>query len=696
MASEQVQIVVSATDNASGALKTIQGNVDKFKSGFTQAMKDAVPASQAFGVALLGVTAGVVAFGASAVKAYNEAETAQKMLEHAVIGVTKGTQDQLSATMALADELEKKGVLDGDNIKVGLAQLSTFGLSNKAVQSLGGSLADLAVNQFGVNASGEQLSDTANMIAKALHGQFGVLEKSGIRFTDLQQKMITTGSEMEKVAAINEGFAQNLKFTNEVARQTGEGLQAHLGVQLGNIQEAIGQTITAQINPLLESFSKWIDSVGGVDGVMKILTNTLNTIKDNLPIIATTILAILTPAFVALGGSIIAATAPLLPFIAAGLAIGAAIQLIVNHFGGLQGTLDALQPVLQGISAFFNTVVKPALDLVWSALVQLWNAFLGFLPTLQMVWDLLASAFAPILGQLQSLFMALWEAIKQVWQSFMDLWNFLSPILMPVLEVLGAIIGVTIVAAIMALGLVIQTVIVVITALVNAITAVVKWVTDWVKSFDVLRINLVNWWNGVLALVKAQGDAIGATIKAMWDAVTGFFMDAMKAILSFVVSNFLSIKNAFSSFGEAAASVWSDTWNGISSIVTNAFDGIKNTVKGAINWIIDKLNYFIDQANNVTGIFANIGVNVPKINQIPRFSAGGIVPGALGEATLAVLHGGEKVIPAAGLSMAGAGAGGGITINITGNTISKDLDIRDLAERVGQAVMQTLNSNIRY
>jgi len=54
-----------------------------------------------------------------------------------VKNVSHATDEQLQATMALADELERKGVLDGDNIKTGLAQLSTFGLTNDAVRGLG-------------------------------------------------------------------------------------------------------------------------------------------------------------------------------------------------------------------------------------------------------------------------------------------------------------------------------------------------------------------------------------------------------------------------------------------------------------------------------------------------------------------------------------------------------------------------------
>lgn len=231
-------------------------------------------------VALTAASAAAVAFGVSAFKAYEDAEKAEKQLRQAVINATGATEEQLKATSDLADELERKGVLDGDNIKVGLAQLSTFGLSNEAVQKLAGSLSDLAVNQSGVSATSDDLTNSANMIAKALRGEFGILQKSGIRFTEAQIATIKYGTELEKVAAINEGFAQNLKYTNEVAKTTSEGGLAKLKVNIENVQEAIGGAIAQGINPLIKKLSEFVQSDQFSDWVQDV-TNWLTT---NLPI----------------------------------------------------------------------------------------------------------------------------------------------------------------------------------------------------------------------------------------------------------------------------------------------------------------------------------------------------------------------------------------------------------------------------
>ena len=111
MADAQIRAVITAKDEASSVV-----------SNFGNAIGKAV-------VPVGLMTGALVAFGVQAVKSFAGAESANAMLQHAVVDVTKATQEQFQATSQLADELERKGVLDGDNIKQGLAQLSTFGLS---------------------------------------------------------------------------------------------------------------------------------------------------------------------------------------------------------------------------------------------------------------------------------------------------------------------------------------------------------------------------------------------------------------------------------------------------------------------------------------------------------------------------------------------------------------------------------------
>lgn len=373
----------------------------------------------------------------SSTQAANEAEKAQKQLEYAVMQVSKASQADLQATMQLSDALERKGVLDGDNIKMGLAQLSTFGLSNKAVRSLGGSLSDLAVNQFGVKASGDQLSQTANMIAKALNGQFGVLEKSGIRFTEAQKSIIKYGSEMDKVKAINEGFAQNLKFTNETALATTEGKMAALSVQFENAKEVIGSTLVNAVTPLAmkladfvksDGFQQWIQNVGNFittylkpafEWIVNVAFPTLvewgkqtadlamkvyNFLKPSLDALFNTIQKDLMPALEKLWKEVIQ---PLAPVIGAILVV--AIWVLIN---ALNVVIKVLSWVIGTLADFLGWAGRTAVGVV--------NWFKG-------IPGGISSAFGSLWGVITSPFKTAFNAVADFWNGTVGKLEFKAP-----------------------------------------------------------------------------------------------------------------------------------------------------------------------------------------------------------------------------------------------------------------------------
>lgn len=441
MATAEIKAVITADDQASSVVGKFGDNI------------------AGVGATLAVAGAAMVGFGVLSFNAFAESEKQSRMLEHAVIGVTHATREQLQQTEDLATALEKKGVLDADNIKQGLAQLSTFGLSNKAVQALGGSLADLAVNQFGVSASGEQLSDSANMIAKALNGQFGILEKSGIRFTAAQKAIIEFGTEEQKVAAINEGFAQNLKYTNDIARKTAEGAIAALNVSFGNMLEAIGGVIAKALVPLLEKIKPVVDAL--VDWASKNPQLVTAIIGVGAAIaVATLAVGALALAFAGLD----AVASPWLgiaALIVAGIvALGFAVNWLANTFGGWS-------VVLKEVTDVFNTYIKPALLDVWNTIQT------QLLPVLQ------------------------------------EFWNQNKNWLIPALQGLAIILGVVIVGSILVFLVAVKMIVQGLTALVS----VINWVQAQVRS-------LIGSFNSLPSQFQAIG---GAILQALiWPFQTAF------------------------------------------------------------------------------------------------------------------------------------------------------------------------------
>jgi len=260
MSQNNIDILISAKDQATTTLKKVSNQV----WALDKSVSSMWPSWTAIGAIAAGALAAIGYWAMKAVKAYNDVEVINKKLEHAVLDVSHGTREQMQALSDLADEAERKWVVDADSVRLGQAQLSTFGLQTETVKKLTASLVDLTVNQSGATATGADFEASANTIAKALNGQFGILEKSGIRFSEAQKAIIEHGSESQKAAAIQEWFAQNLKYTNEIAATTAEGWMARMNVAIGNVQESIGEAlqpavieVTNAIASLAEKISAW-------------------------------------------------------------------------------------------------------------------------------------------------------------------------------------------------------------------------------------------------------------------------------------------------------------------------------------------------------------------------------------------------------------------------------------------------------
>lgn len=353
----ELKFILEAEDKSGAAFDSVAKKTDGLK-GKIEGMAPAFKGMAVAGGLALG------AIGALATKAigdYAEAEVSAKKLEHAVIAVSKGTQQQVEEINKLTQALEKKGVVDADSLKSGVAQLSTFGLSTKMVLALTPALADLTVNQAGVNATTQDFEASANTMAKALNGQFGVLEKSGIRFTEAQQKLIQFGTETQRIAALQEGFAQNLKFTNETAAHTAAGGMAKLQVQIGNISENIGAALLPaltmlmeKITPVIEKIVAWTEQnpkltmyiLAGV-AALAALVAIVGTLGLALPAIIGGVSALST-AFMFLAGN------PIVLTIAAIAGVVAIVWKAVEAYKALRGEQDGLRQSAMAAMEVYN------------------------------------------------------------------------------------------------------------------------------------------------------------------------------------------------------------------------------------------------------------------------------------------------------------------------------------------------------
>lgn len=579
MASNQreLSIVISAKDNASSKIASLG---DKMSASFGKV-------SLAAGV----VGGAVAAFAASSVKNFMDAERSSRQLEHAVIAVSKGTQEQVDAIEDLTAALQKKAGIDGDALTMGAAQLSTFGLQTDSVIKLTKSLADLTVNQSGLEAGAEDYIGSANVMAKALQGQFGALEKSGIRFTEAQQSLILYGSETEKVAALQEGLAQNLRETTDTIGNTTEAMFAKLKQSLGDVQEALGQALLPAINatldkllPLVQMVSDW--ATKNPQLVAAILTAT---------IAVTGFLAALGPlgTVIELVGLALA-NWPVALFVAAVIALGVVLVAIRDQ-----------------VTEFYNKLQETgAIDRIKASLVsvidkvkELWEQFkqTGILDALKNAIMLVVDAFVE----------SLWPAIQQIWLALQP-W-------MPLFGAIAQVIGVIVIGALL--------------------------------LFIVTVATAIQIIGGIIGKIAEFAGKISNDLKPAIDFAVGFFNNMVNSIKE-LVGWFNNAISAIERFLAAASKVSGSITGGVLNAITGGSK--KRALGGPVT----------------AGRSYLVGERGPELFTAPS--------------------GGGTITPTNRL--AGGGVSVGVSINV--GSVASDVDVRRMAQQVGDIILGKLQSNM--
>lgn len=404
--------------------------------GLKGRMKDAERGSQAFAAGLAVVGAAAVGFGISSVNAFNAAEVAQTKLATNLLNVKGNTMANVDALSKLASQLQNVGVIEDDVIKAGMSQLATFNLQGDTIAKLTPKITDMVAQMKGHNATAEDMVGINNLVGKVMTGNIGALSRYGVTLSETQAELLKNGTETERANILNEVLAQNYGKVNEALRNTPQGQITAFKNAFGDFQEVVGGAIMNGLTPFIKGLNDLMAGMGGPEAMFRKLTAAMKPIAENLPIVIGLIIGGLTPALYGLASGFVAVMAPLIPFLLVGAAIGLAVKLLIDAFGGFDNVIKALQPTIQMISDVFNNWI---------------------LPPLRDIWSMISESLIP---------------------AIMDLFNVISPILIPILKVLGVIIGGTIVAAFV----VVINIIKVFVAIITGIVATVAWVATNVAN----------------------------------------------------------------------------------------------------------------------------------------------------------------------------------------------------------------------
>lgn len=182
----------------------------------------------------------LISFGNACIEAYNVQAEAETKLEEIMKQRFNSTEQGIQSIKNYASELQNLGVV-GDEVQLsGAQQLATFLQTEDALKTLMPAMADLAVQQNGVNVTSENMVSIGNMMGKAMQGQTSALTRVGITMTEAQEQVMKFGTEEERASMLAEIITDNVGHMNEVMAQTDAGKIQQAKNAMGDLKEEIG------------------------------------------------------------------------------------------------------------------------------------------------------------------------------------------------------------------------------------------------------------------------------------------------------------------------------------------------------------------------------------------------------------------------------------------------------------------------
>lgn len=339
-------------------------------------------------------------------------------------------QKAFDAIRDRASALESKTTFGGDTFVAGAAELGTYLKDPEALSAAMGTLANYAAGMGGPSVDQSQMVEYATQLGKALDGTYDGLKKKGFELTEAQQKIIETGTDMEKVAVINDVINQSWKGLAESYANTPTGKIEQFKNKIGQLYEAAGQKLVGGVMRLLTAVTNLLDTLqntGALDGVCVVLNVIMGllgyaatavswiaqVVDANWPTVSailTAIAIVLLPAMIsrlwAIAAAWALANAPLIMMIAlvallisAAMDAGVTIEDVVGFVGGHLGGLYAFgYNLIADIWNFIATFAEFFANVFVDPIGSTERLFLGLADSVLGVLETIANAIDAVFG----------------------------------------------------------------------------------------------------------------------------------------------------------------------------------------------------------------------------------------------------------------------------------------------------------
>ena len=432
---------------------------------------------------------------------------------------------------------------ESDSNIEGLSNLLEAGFTDDSLLKLVDELSG-AVIKFPDTLKIESLSDSIQetLATGAATGQFGeLLDRLGIGADNFSKQLSKCKTEAQKQNLVIQTLSkQGLSELNKSYRENNESLIANSNAQfdLNQSMSELGETmepIMAEITQLAADMLSWFN---GLDSSTKILIGTIALLVAAIgPLIV--VIGTLISSF----GSI---TAALTPVIGAINTAGGLLPWLSTALSGLIAPVTAVIAIIAGLTATF---------------VTLWNTSESFRTSIIEIWNNISSVMLNVYNTiLKPVLDMLMIAIMDVWNdSLLPLWNNWKSFVEFIVSIMNSLLS----RVQPVLNWFISTFGPLLTGVFNGLVVGIR-----------TSIGLItNILNGLLSSAKSIINSLKQVFNGITTFVTGVFTGNWKKAWNGVVSIFKGIVNTIKSVFKAPI-------NGCISIMNGLIDGLNTLIKG--------------------------------------------------------------------------------------------------------------------
>lgn len=199
----------------------------------------------------------------------NAATESQTKLQTIMRERMSATEDDVKSINELISKQTELGVVSGTVQRAGMQQLATFASQKQTLLELLPAMNNLLVQQNGLSSTAENATSIANLMGKALMGNFSALTRVGVTLTDTQKELIKTGDEGTRAKAIAEAITQNVGKMNEEMAKTDAGKAKKAANEFAGLQTKIGSLLS----PLQFAITKFGQFGFAMTGVIQLGTS---------------------------------------------------------------------------------------------------------------------------------------------------------------------------------------------------------------------------------------------------------------------------------------------------------------------------------------------------------------------------------------------------------------------------------------